>query len=206
MGSIIVIPKVREDESATKIKKKKPAPLTWEVATLHEVKLYAKDSFWDAWLKHHFDLSLIRTFYTQAPQLASHEEIKISDGKSVIIGKRTALNKAILTGGYTLNHIYPKQWVERKRIIYTPHYEVRVGIDHHKHFIKRYKERNFDLSLVAHFIGKVAQAKLGQRVKMISQNDILIGTRTTAHHAILISGMVRGEIDWDDYVDSKMHA
>ncbi|HIQ26983.1 MAG TPA: hypothetical protein EYH42_00605 [Sulfurovum sp.] len=90
-------------------------------------------------------------------------------------------------------------------MIYAPHYEVRVGIDHQKHFIKRYKERNFDLSLVAHFIGKVVQAKLGQRVKMISQNDIVIGTRTTAHRAMLISGMVRGEIDWDDYVDKKIH-
>ena len=206
MGSITIIPKVKEDEHQTKIKKKKPAPLIWEITTLHEVKLYAKDSFWDAWLKHHFDLSLIKTFYTQVPQLSANEEIKISDGKSVIVGKRTALNKAMLTGGYTLNHIYPKQWVEGKGIIYTPHYEVRIGIDHQKHFIQRYKERNFDLSLVSHFIGKVAQAKLGQRVKMISQNDILIGTRTTAHHAMLISGMVRGEMDWNDYVDKKMHA
>ena len=206
MGSITIIPKVKEDESKTKVKKKKPAPLTWEVATLHEVKLYAQDSFWDAWVKHHFDLSLIKTFYTQTPQLAPNEEIKISDGKSVIIGKRTARNKAILTGGYTLNHICPKERAEGKGFMYTPHYEVRVAIDHHKHFITRYKERNFDLSLVAHFIGKVAQAKLGQKVKMISQNDILIGTRTTAHHAMLISGMVRGEIDWDDYVDIKMPA
>ena len=205
MGSITIIPKVKEDESKTKVKKKKPALLTWEVATLHEVKLYANDSFWDAWTKHHFDLSLIKIFYTQSPQLAHNEEIKISDGKSVIIGKRTAQNKAILTGGYSLNYIYPKEWVEGKKMIYAPHYEVRVGIDHQKHFIKRYKERNFDLSLVAHFIGKVAQAKLGQRVKMISQNDIVIGIRTTAHRAMLITGMLRGEIDWDDYVDKKIH-
>jgi len=45
MGSITIIPKVKGDESKTKVKKKKPAPLTWEVATLHEVKLYANDSF-----------------------------------------------------------------------------------------------------------------------------------------------------------------
>lgn len=120
MGSIMVIPKVKEDENQTKVKKKKPAPLTWEVTTLHEVKLYAKDSFWDAWLKHHFDLSLIKTFYIQAPQLAANEEIKISDGKSVITGKRTAQNKAILTGGFTLNHIYPKQWVEGKDLFIRP--------------------------------------------------------------------------------------
>lgn len=179
-------------------KKGKPGVLTWNTSHINEVKISAEDSFWDAWEDTHFDLSLIRVFYTQAPQAAKDEEIKVCDGKSVIIGKRVGKTKAVLTGGYMLKNVYSESWVKRKGFFYSPHYQVRIGIDHKKHFIKRYKERSFDLGLVAAFIGKVAQARLGQKVKMISENDILVGTRTTANHAMLISGMVRGEIDWDN--------
>ena len=199
VSGITIIPK---DKTARR-KKGKAGLLVWNTSHIHEVKIYAEDSFWDAWEQSHFDLSLIRVFYTQVPQATKDEVITICDGKSVIIGKRVGKTKAILTGGYSLKHIYSEAWVKKKGFVYSPHYQVRIGIDHKRHFIKRYKERIFDLGLVAAFIGKVAQARLGQKVKIISENDILVGVRTTANHAMLITGMVRGEMDWDDYVDVK---
>jgi len=200
VSSITITPK---DNTITR-KKGRGGVLIWNTSHSNEVKIHAEDSFWDAWEVSRFDLSLIRTFYTQAPQLSKNEVIKICDGKSVIIGKRIGKTKAVLTGGYMLKNVYSKSWVKRKGFFYSPHYQLKIGIDHKKHFIERYKERGFDLGLAAAFIGKVAQARLGQRVKMIGENDILVGTRTTAHHAMLISGMVRGEMDWEDYVDVKL--
>ena len=73
-----------------------------------------------------------------------------------------------------------------------------------RHVIKRYKERGFDLSLVSLFIIKAPMAKLGQRIKIIGENDIIIGTRTTEYGSVLITGMKRGEIDFEDYVDYKI--
>jgi len=185
-------------------KKKKPQTMTYHPHQLNPVKLFAKESFWKDWERHYFDLSLIKVFYQRAPQLSEDQEITICDGKSVIVGKRTAEDQAILIKGYRFKGIYSKEWVEKKGFIYVPQYQTKVVLDHKKHFLKRYKERGFDLRLIAYFISAAAQAKLGQRIKVISDNDILIGTRTTAHKAMLISGMVRGEIDWDDYVDRKI--
>ena len=199
---IVIVPK--DNNSIVTKKKTKNSVLTWNAFHLNEVKIYAEDSFWSAWDKSRFDLSLIRVFYAQVPQAAKDEEIRICDGKSVIIGRRTSKTKAVLTGGYMLKNVYSESWVRKKGFFYSPHYQIKIGIDHKRHFVKRYKERAFDLGLVVSFIGKVAQARLGQRVKIVSDNDILIGTRTTAHHAMLISGMVRGEMNWDDYVDVKL--
>ncbi|HIE58965.1 MAG TPA: hypothetical protein EYP82_03305 [Hydrogenothermaceae bacterium] len=203
MGSITVIPKdgTYQKNSPKKIRK---GTLVWQSAPLHNIRLDAEESFWDDWMKHHFDLSLIRIFYNHAPNLTCHEEIKIYDGKSVIIGKRISQDQAVLLKGYKLKYVYSQKWVEKRGDMYTPQYEVYISIDHKSHFIKRYQQRGFDLGLVAQFIGKVAQAQLGQKVKMIGDEDIIIGTRTTAHAAMLISGMVRGEMDWDEYVDKKM--
>ncbi len=201
MGSITIIPKEN-----TELKKKKPRPQTleWNMEYLHEVKMYAEDTFWADWIKNRFDLALIRIFYSQVGQLTYGEEIKITDGKSVIIGKRTDRDMALLTNGYKMKGVYGKEWAEEKGFVYAPQYQVRINIDHKGHFLKRYKKRGFDLRLVAAFIGKVAQAKLGQKVKMISDEEIIVGKRLDAGHAVLITGMVRGEIDWDDYVDIKI--
>lgn len=59
MGSITIIPKKN-----TELKKKKPRPQTleWNMEYLHEVKMYAKDTFWADWIKNRFDLALIRIF------------------------------------------------------------------------------------------------------------------------------------------------
>lgn len=122
----------------------------------------------------------------------------------MIIGKRTDRDMALLTNGYKMKGVYGKEWAEEKGFVYAPQYQVRINIDHKGHFFKRYKKRGFDLRLVAAFIGKVAQAKLGQKVKMISDEVIIVGKRLDAAHAVLITGMVRGDIDWDDYVDIKM--
>jgi len=176
----------------------------YEISRLSEVKTYAEDSFWDAWKEYHFDLQLIYGFYKQVPQLKEEEEVKISDGKNVIKGKRIKKNKAILTGGYTLPSILTKEQLDAQGYSYTPHRKIRVGIDHKLHFIERYQKRRFDLGLAAIFISKIAQTKLGQRVKIISEDDIMIGTRTTMNNSMLITGMRRGEIDWEDYVDRKM--
>jgi len=166
--------------------------------------LDAEESFWDDWIKHHFDLSLIRIFYAHSPNLSYGEEITICDGKSVITGKRISKDQAILSRGYKLKYVYSQKWVEKRGYLYTLQYEVCISIDHKSHFIKRYQQRGFNLGLAVRFIGKVAQAQLGQKVKMIGDEDIIIGTRTTAHAAMLISGMVRGEMNWDEYVDKKM--
>jgi len=195
---ITITPKIE------KKKKSKPKTLTCEISRLNEVKIYAEDSFWDAWQEYHFDLQLIYGFYKQVPQLKENGEIKISDGKNVIVGKRVEEYKAILTGGYTLPSILTKEQLEAQGYSYTPHRKIRVGIDHNHHFIERYKKRGFDLGLAAIFISKIAQTKLGQRVKIISEDDIMIGTRTTMNNSMLITGMKRGEIDWEDYVDKKM--
>ena len=45
---------------------------------------------------------------------------------------------------------------------------------------------------------------LGQRIKIIGGNDILIGTRTSMHASLLITGMKRGEIDLEEYVDYRI--
>lgn len=199
MSSITIIPKEKK-------KKTRPKTLEWHAEYLHEVKIYAKDSFWVDWIKNRFDLSLLRIFYTRVAQLAYDEEIKITDGKSVITGKRIDRDTAILTGGYKMKGIYSREWAKEKGFVFAPHYQVRIGIDHKGHFIKRYKKRGFDLRLVAAFIGKVAQAKLGQKVKMISEEEIIVGKRLDTHRAVLITGMVRGDMDWDDYVDMKIDA
>ena len=187
-------------------KKKKPKPKTMicEIIRLNQVKIYAEDSFWEVWKKYHFDLQLIYGFYRQVAQLKEEQEIKISDGKNVIVGRRIEEKKAILTGGYTLPFILTKEQLEAQDYSYTPHRKIRVGIDHKLHFIERYQKRGFDLGLAAIFISKIAQTKLGQRVKIISENDIMIGTRTTRNNSMFITGMKRGEIDWEDYVDRKM--
>lgn len=203
MGSITVIPK-DEIYQENRPKKRRKGTLIWHSTTLHDVRLGAEESFWDDWVKHHFDLSLIRSFYDQTPNLSYGEEITICDGKSVIVGKRISKDQAVLSKGYKFKYIYSKKWVEMKGFLYTPQYEVYTAIDHKAHFIKRYQKRGFNLGLVAQFIGKVAQAQLGQKVKMISDEDIIIGTRTTVHAAMLISGMVRGEMDWNEYIDKKM--
>lgn len=203
MSSITIIPKEKIE-----VKKKNPRPKTleWNMEYLHEVKIYAEDTFWVDWIKNRFDLALIRIFYTQVPQLSNGAEIKITDGKSVIVGKRIDRDTAVLTSGYKMKGVYDKEWAEEKGFVYAAQYQVRINIDHKGHFLKRYKKRGFDLRLVAAFIGKVAQAKLGQKVKMISEEEIIVGKRLDASHAVLITGMVRGDIDWDDYVDTKIDA
>lgn len=195
---ITIVPKIE------KKKRLKPKTMICQVSRLNEVKIYAQDSFWEAWKEYHFDLQLIYGFYKQVPQLKEDQEIKISDGKNVIVGNRIEEKKAILTRGYTLPLILTKEQLEAKGYIYTPHRKIRVGIDHKLHFIERYQKRGFDLGLAAIFISKIAQTKLGQRVKIISEDDIMIGTRTTMNNSMLITGMRRGEIDWEDYVDRKM--
>jgi len=204
MGSITVIPK-DETYQRNSPKKIRKGTLKWQSTPLHNIRLDAEESFWDDWIKHHFDLSLIRIFYAHAPNLFYGEKVTICDGKSVITGKRISQDQVILSEGYRLKYVCSQKWVEKRGYLYTPQYEVYISIDHKAHFIKRYQQRGFDLGLVAQFIGKVAQAQLGQKVKMIGNNDIVIGTRTTAHAAMLISGMVRGEMDWDEYVNNKMH-
>lgn len=202
MSGITIVPKQKKEEQ-DKRRVGKPPVKHYEARPMNQVKMFAAESFWEAWDKHHFDLSLIKAFYSKAPQLMENEEIIISDGKSVIVGRRTEQFKAVLTDGYNFKRVHDKKWVEDKGFIYEAQYAIRIGIDHRKHFIKRYRQRGFDLGLVAEFVSVVAQAKLGQRVKVVSKDDVLIGTRTTAHHAMLISGMKRGQIDMEDYVDWK---
>lgn len=187
-----------------KVKKPKPKTLVWQANSLHEIKIHADNSFWEAWKKRRFDLSLIRVFYMKVPDLSYGEEIKITDGKSVIHGKRIDGSTSVLIDGYMLDSIYNEEWALENNYCYTSHYQTKIGLDHKGHFLKRYKERGFDLRLVASFIGKVAQAKLGQKVKMISEDEIIVGRRADAHNATLITGMIRGEIDMDDYVDWKL--
>lgn len=182
----------------------KPKVLTIEVNNLNDVRIYAEDSFWAAWEKYHFNLSLVLAFYKLAPQVTDEKEIKITDGKSVIIGKRTGERSVTLTGGYTFKTIHSEDWANKKGFNFTPHRQVRVNLDHRRHFVDRYKKRGFDLRLMAIFISKVPMAKLGQRVKVISKNDILIGTRTTEYGSMLITGMVRGKIDFNEYVDRRI--
>lgn len=202
---ITIIPKDETYLQKKEVKrKKKPQTMVYKPYMLSPVKLFAKESFWKDWERHYFDLSLIKAFYHQAPQLSENQEVTICDGKNVIVGKRIAEDQAVLIKGYVLKRIYSKEWVEKKGFIYAYQYVTKVALDHRRHFLKRYKERNFDLRLVAHFITAVAQAKLGQKVKVVSEDDVLIGTRMSVHKAMLITGMVKGEIDWDDYVDKKM--
>ena len=198
MGSITIQPKPKKKKWVS------PKTMIVEIDELNDVKIYAIDSFWDAWENHHFDLSLILTFYKEVSQCTHNQIIKITDGKNVIIGERVDQEHATLINGYILKSIHSELWASKNGFIFTAHRQVRIGIDHKRHFIDRYKKRNFDLSLVAIFIIRVPMGKLGQRIKIVSKNDILIGTRTTQYGGMLISGMVRGEMDFEDYVDVKM--
>ncbi len=169
-----------------------------------KLNISAEDQFWEDWDVHHFDIGLCLTFVKNLHTLNVGEEYKITDGKSVIIVKRSAEYEGVLLGGFFFKRIHSQEWLEKRGYIWTPHRKVYVALDHKRHFSDRYKKRRFNLALLAVFIGRVPTTTLGQRIKIIGENDILIGTRTSMYASLLITGMKRGEIDLEDYVDYKL--
>lgn len=188
-----------------KIKKKfvKPKTMVVDTRELNKVKMFALDSFWSAWEEEKFDLNLMSAFYKEAPQLKKDEVLNITDGKSVVSGYRLNERTALLSSGRTLERVYSQTWAEKNGFIFVPHRKVKLGLDKKRHFIERYRSRNFDLGLVVEFIIRAPMGKLGQRIKILSENDVLVGARTNEYGSILITGMKRGEIDLGEYCDWK---
>jgi hypothetical protein len=200
---ITIVPKPK---SISKPKKKPSTMVIREDEINHsyaKLNISAEDQFWKDWDEHHFDIGVCLAFVRSLPTLNIGEEYRVTDGKSVIIVRRSAEYEGVLLGGFSFKRIYSQEWLEKEGYIWTPHRKVYVALDHKSHFADRYKKRRFNLALLAVFIGRVPTTALGQRIKIIGENDILIGTRTSMHASLLITGMKRGEIDFEDYVDSR---
>jgi hypothetical protein len=202
MAGITIVPK------PTPKKKKKPETLVVDAEKINlpflRTEISADDAFWEDWDLHHFDIGLALVFMRRILSLKQDEIVKFTDGKSVVIAKRTGEESGVLMGGYQLRRIYTQEWAEAHGYHWASHRQVRISLDHKRHFVDRYRKRKFNLALMGLFIGKAPMVKLGQRIKIVGKDDIFIGTRTSKYGAIVITGMKRGEIKLGDYVDYKI--
>ncbi len=201
---ITIVPKPKIVPKA----KKKPSVMVIRENEINhnytKLNISAEDQFWEDWDEHHFDIGLCLAFVRRLPALNIEEKYKITDGKSAIIVKRSAEHEGVLLGGFAFNRIHAQEWLEKEGYIWVPHRKVYVALDHKKHFADRYKKRRFNLALLAVFISRIPMTALGQRIKIIGENDILIGTRTSMYASLLITGMKRGAIDLEEYVDYRI--
>lgn len=169
----------------------------------HEPQLSAKDSFWESWKKHRFDLGLMATFLSHGQTLNENRSFIVSDGESFIRGIRKSPTEYILVDGYTHSGMFSKEEILEQGMGYTEPAFVKIEIDQKLHFVQRYQERHFNLAVATHASKNVSQAKLGQKIVARDGDYEVVALRRTEQKGMLITGRTCGNIDWDDFLDEK---
>jgi hypothetical protein len=199
--SEVYIPKALKALKKERRKKRKGRTFFREIEPL-EAKLEIASVFWENYIKQEFGLELVPKIYRYLLNNPSSKTIIFTDGDTFIKAKSSKDDKTVtMVEARRRRRISEKEAVLKGMIwICTTHI---LTVDKRKHFLKRLIERKFDLTLIVAFY-EVAIGKMPSDTIIISDHTTkIIGHKSSGASVVLNTGMVIGEIDWDDYLDVK---
>lgn len=186
-------------------KKRTPQTIEYSVEKMR-VELSGTKSFWSTLIKKTIDLELIPHIYVLNENKATEKynmEVISTNGRCVIHA-HVSKDKIVLTKAYRLRERMDKE--EAKTKGYDWHSPtLALWMDKYYHFLKRYGQRKFDLSLIVPAYFKAKGTMPSDRVIASDGDSKVILAKKDSQTIILVTGMIAGDIDWDDYLDVKFY-
>jgi len=78
-----------------------------------------------------------------------------------------------------------------------------MRMDKNNHFFERWVQRRFELSLLVPLYEELRRSMPGDRVSVSDGEFKVMGRKTRGMLVVAETGVVLGEIDWDEYLDKK---
>lgn len=188
----------------TQNKKRIPRNIEYTVDN-YPVKLHTTKAFWNTAVNIHLDYELIPHIYRYILSHGLHkkEHSLVFTNCSMVIHCKLDEDQICLDKVYRLNKALSQKNVKEKGyILLQP--TLDLWMDKHFHFLKRYAKRKFDLTLIVPAYFKAKSMMPNDRVRATDGNSTLIIAKKDATTLVLVTGMKNGEIDWDEYLDTKM--
>lgn len=186
-------------------KKKRRIPHTIEHSVeKNRVELIGTKNFWSTLIKKTIDLELIPHLYiaNENKAIEKYDMEVISTNGSCVIHAHISKDKIVLMKAYRLKNRIGKEEAESKGYDwYTP--TLALWMDKQFHFLKRYGKRKFDLDLIVPAYFKAKGMMPNDRVITSNGDSKVVLAKKDSKTIILVTGMVIGEIDWDEYLDIK---
>jgi hypothetical protein len=169
----------------------------------YEIKLIATKRFWRDFLEKEFELELIPSIYCTLLRSRETEKKIFTNGHTCMAAQYLSDEKKILLlYGRQGKYISREEAEKRGEIwINAPH---ALVIDKRRHFLKRYFERKFDLTLIVALYRELKKRMPRDRISVSDGIYKLSGHKKTGLLIELNTGIKIGEIDWEDYVDKKL--
>jgi hypothetical protein len=160
--------------------------------------------YWTKLGKHnYFTLDVVPLIYRyfEVNQDLSDKELIFSDGYALTHAYMDLENCSVCIDdvrGYQCRKSVAKQ---KGYIPLFPSHTFKLTKD--KHLLKRWIERGFDLSLLVPLYEFLIRCRAGDRVSVSDGNCKVMGIKVNGLTILAQTGIVLGEIDWDEFLDVK---
>jgi hypothetical protein len=165
-----------------------------------EMKLIISKKVWKFFLSSKLTYELIPAAYFEMLKLPL-ESATFCDRNTLIILKKSKENKSIEVVKAQYNDLNEKE-IKQEGFIFLPQSHI-LYLDRKNHFLKRLFQRNFDLTLIVDAYRELKKVMPGDLVSISDGNTKIIGKKLTGSSIVLSTGIVIGEINWDEYLDKK---
>ena len=198
---IIKRPKEKAEASVPKKRKKRYVPRGRyvEVPSLPYHLVFSAD-FWKRQVSsRRFSLELVAELYRYIQANPHKNYYKFTDGDSTV------------HASFDKSRIY----IEDIRAAKLSRAEMRMAgyvfifptcvmrMDKNNHFFERWVQRRFELSLLVPLYEELRRSMPGDRVSVSDGEFKLMGRKASGMLLVAETGVILGEIDWDEYLDKK---
>lgn len=200
--SEVVVPKKHKETLKRRRKNHRGSSELIEVEP-HEIKLTTTNRFWKDFLEGEFDLELMPVIYSVLSRSKETSKKIFTNGYSYIAAQYMPEEKQVLLlYGYKSKYIDQAEAEEKGLLwINAPH---ALVVDKRRHFLKRYFERKFDLTLIVPLYKELKKRMPRDRVSVSDGAYKISGHKKTGLLIELNTGIKIGVIDWEKYIDKKL--
>lgn len=198
----VVIPDSHKELLEKRKKGRAPRSYYREVP-FRQMKLHVPKRVWAKFLKNKLSYELIPSSYLEIMNKDEAMPISFTDGSVVVTAvKSTAENKIDILdvrrrsmsekeakkGGF--------EWIPQTHTLF---------LDRNNHFLKRFQQRDFDLTLIVDAYIELKRVMPGDSVSISDGTTKILGRKLTGFTILLTTGIVIGQMNWSEFLDKRFY-
>ena len=168
-----------------------------------QVKLKISNKVWVKALKGKLSYELIPSAYLEIMRRDDNTPFSYTDGSAVVTAVKSSSQNTITITDMQKCTISAKEAKKSGFEWLSPSHT--LFLDRNHHFLKRLKERDFDVSLMIDAYIELKRVMPGDCVSVTDGHTKILGRKQTGLSIVLNTGVVLGEMDWNDFLDVKFY-